>query len=260
MSSFLDRLEQIRDGVSAPMGFGAPRAQKTPGMVLVGLVSDDHPKGVGLIADLKLDAALVFGVNDPAAVKELVQSLADDVPWGAKPASLTEEGAQAFEEEGCGLLAFTLQGTTVAAVGSLEIAQILCLESDTDPEHLRAIDALPIDAILLSVPAPSSPPTLEDLAAIARVSQRVSKYVLVEISQLPGAKELEALRDTGVNGLVVDVGSVSPEGLAELKAALLDMPRQRPRRKVRTMPLLPSSAFPSAASPEPAEPDPDDDE
>ncbi len=260
MSSFLDRLDQIREGVSTPLGFGAPRAQKIPGMALVGLVSREHSKGIALLADLKPDAALVSGVPDPSAVKELVQTLGDSLPWGAKVSALTEENAKALEEAGCDIQAFSLDGTTVAAVGSEEVARILCIKSDIDIEYLRAVDALPIDALLLSVPTPSSPWTLEDLAAIAGVSRRVSKYVLLETSQLPAAKELEAMRDVGVNGLVVDVAGVSPESLGELKSALLEMPRQRPRRKEKSMALLPNSAFPSASAPEPEQPDPDEDE
>ena len=75
MSSFLDRLEKIKVGVQAPLGFGAPRAQKMPGMALVGLVSQDYAKGIEVLADLKPDAVLVSGVDDPAALKGFAQSL-----------------------------------------------------------------------------------------------------------------------------------------------------------------------------------------
>ena len=51
MSKFLDVLERIRDGVTAPLGFGATRAEKLPGIALVGLVSGAHAKGIKAAAD-----------------------------------------------------------------------------------------------------------------------------------------------------------------------------------------------------------------
>lgn len=260
MSKLLERLEQIKAGVPAPLGFGAPRAQKTPGLALVGLVSRDHAQGIQTLADLQPDAVLVSGVDDNAALKELVQPLADSVPWGADRASLGEEDAQALEEAGCGFLAFSLGGATVAAMGSEEMARVLRVDSGIDQDQLRAIDALPLDVLLVSIPQPSTPWTLEDLANVALVGRRVDKYVLVPVSQAPGAKELEAVRDAGVNGLVLDVAQASPEALSELKAALLDMPRQRPRTRERPVALLSSPAVssPPSRGPEPSEPDEDE--
>jgi len=144
------------------------------------------------------------------------------------------------------------------------VAKILCLSADIDLEELRSINALPVDAVLLSVPTPSSPWTLEDLATVARVGQRLDKYLLMKlpenVSEFPTGKELEALRSAGVNALVVDVGGASPESLSGLKAALLEMPRQMPKNRDRAMALLPRSAFPSGDTPEPDEPEPDDDD
>ena len=260
MSNFLDRLEKIKVGVPAPLGFGAPRAEKMPGMALVGLVSQDHAKDIEALAALKPDAVLISGVDDPSSLKEFTRPLEGNVPWGANKVSLTEEDAKELEAAGCGLLAFSLSGATVAALESEEIARILHVEADVDQDQLRAIDALPVDVLLVSVPAPSTPWTLQDLANVARVGRRVDKYVLVEIAEVPGSKELEAIRNAGVNGLVLNVGKVDAQSLSELKTALLDMPRQRPRIKERAMALLSNPASSSPASVEPEHDEPDEDE
>ena len=256
---------KIKEGAPAALGFGAPRREKTPGMALVALVSADHAKSIGQLTELKPDAAIVVGVDGPAAVKGLFESMGEEIPWGALVSSLGDEDAQAYEEGGSDLVAFSLQGTTVAAVGSEKVAKILCLNADIDLEEIRSINALPVDVVLLSVPTPSDNQwTLEDLAMVARFGQRLDKYLLIKlpvpISRLPAGKELEALRNTGVDGLVVDVGAASPESLSELKGALLEMPRQRPNPRDRAMALLPRSAFPSGATPEPEEPEPDEDD
>jgi hypothetical protein len=225
------------------MGFGAPRAQKTPGMALVGLVSGDYTAGMKAIAKLAPDAALITGASGLPPLNKVGTSLGEGMPWGLRVSSLTDEEARTYEDGGSDLLAFSLEGTPVSAVAPDGMARILCIEADIQIEQIRALDALPIDAVLLSMTEVSAPWTLANLTTIAGVSQRVDKYLLVEVSQLPGAKDLEAIREVGVQGLVVDVGAVASESLAELKAALLDMPRQRPPTKGRAAAILPSSVF-----------------
>ena len=256
MSKFLDRLEQITQGAPPPMGFMAPRGQKTPGMALVGLVSESYSEGISLLGDLCPDAILISDAKDAQSVKVSSQPLGSGTPWGSRVSSLSEQEAQAYEEGGCDLLAFSLPGTSLAAVASEEMARILCVDPDIETDQIRVLDALPVDALLLSMSGLSAPWTLEDLASIARVSHRVDKYILLEVSQIPGAKELEALRNTGVHGLVVDVGKVDSQRLSELKQALLDMPRQRPVRKEKAAALLPRSAFSLGSR----EPEPEEDE
>ena len=244
MSKFLDRMEQISRGMQTPLGFGVARPEKVPGMALVGLITSDYSTGVSAVAELAPDAALVAGDAGQASISELAQPLDSKLPWGVRATSMTQEEAQAYQESGCDMLAFPLEGTPVAAVATDEIARILCIHPDMEERELRAIMALPVDMLLLSMSEHSGPWTLSQLAAVGSVSGRAGdKYILVEVSQLPNGNELEALRDIGVHGLVVDVGQVTPEALAGLKKELLEMPRQRPSRRARRNAILPSSAF-----------------
>ena len=250
MSKFLDRLEQINLGTSAALGFGVSRTQKPPGMALVGVVSGGHDKGIKTLTDLRPDAVIVSGIEDPSTLEDLAKALDGETGWGAQLQSLNEEQAQALEEKGCDLVAFSIEGTTVTAVASENMARLLCVEMDVDVDQLPAIGALPVDALLLPMGGVSGSWTLQDLAAIGKISRRVSQYILVEVSQAPSAKELEALRKAGVHGLVVDAAAVKPKKLAELKAALQEMPRQRSDRRDRPAAVVPTSAFPGGFSPE----------
>ena len=246
MSKFLDRMEQIGRGAPAPLGFGVSRPEKVPGMALVGLITSDYSTGVSTVAELEPDAALVAGGTGQASVSELAQPPDSKLPWGVRATSMTSEEVKAYQESGCDLLAFPLEGTPLAAVATDEIARILCIDPDMEEKELRAIMALPVDVLLLSMSEHSGPWTLSELAAVGSVSRRAGdKYILVEVSQPPVGKELEALRDIGVHGLVVDVGQVTSEGLAGLKKGLLEMPRQRPGRRARRNAILPSSGFSS---------------
>ena len=248
MSKFLDLLSRIREGVSAPLGFGATRAERLPGMALVGLVSRDHAKGVDTAAEVPADAVIISGVDGPDAVKKLAESLSTK-PWGARVTSLAEGEAQSYEESGSDLLVFNLDGTAASALTSEDIARILFIDPGIDENQLRAVASLPVDAFLLSMTGASSAWALQDLATVGAISRRVDKYILVEVSQPPGKKDLEAMRDIGVNGLVLDVGSTSAEKLKELRTALMEMPRARSNRRERSRAILPGSVYAAAPAP-----------
>jgi hypothetical protein len=257
MSKFLDVLERIRDGESAPLGFAAARAQKLPGIALVGLVSKSHAKGIKMAADVSVDALFVAGAAGPDGLKKLTGSV--KMPWGARVSSLAEEEARAYQDSGSDLLVFNLEGTAASALASDDIARILCVDTGIEESELRTIASLPVDAFFISMTSVSGPWTLRDLATLGFISRRVDKYILVEVSQTPGRKDLEALRDVGVSALVVDVGSVGAEGLSALRTALLEMPRPTSRSRRRNRAILPGSAFSPQQQSEP-EPDDDDDD
>ena len=249
MSKFLDLLERISEGAPTPLGFGVARPARLPGMALVGLVSGDHTKGIGAVADLGLDAALVSGVDGPESLKKLGESLPAK-PWGAKVGSLSEEEAKEYQDSGSDLLAFALDGTAASAVAEEEMARILCIDTAIEEQELRAVASLPVDIFLVPLAQETAALTLRDLATIGSICRRSDNYILLEVSKPPGKKDLEALRDIGVHGLVMDVGSVAPDGFSALKADLLAMPRPNFRRRERFRAVLPGSVY-SSAAPEP---------
>jgi hypothetical protein len=247
MSKFLDLLERINEGAPAPLGFGVVRPPKLPAMVLVGLVSGDHTKGIAAVADLGLDAALLSGIDGPEGLKKLGDSLPGK-PWGARLGSLSQEEAQAYQDSGSDLLAFGLDGTSASAVAEDEMARILCIDAAIDEQELRALASLPVDVFLIPLTQDTDTLTLRDLATFGLICRRSDQYILLEVSKPPGKKDLEALRDIGVHGLVVDVGSVDPDGINTLKTDLLDLPKPNYRRREKFRAILPGSVYSSGAA------------
>ena len=259
MSKFLDSLEKISVSAPAPLGFGVRREQRPPGMALIVQISSDHASGCAGISDLSPEAVLLSGIDDLAALKKIAPGLSS-IPWGLSPGTITEDSVNGFKETGCDMLAFGLADTPVSAINSDEMARVLCLDPSADERQLRAINPLPVDVVLIDVTSQSGTWTLGDLTNITAISSRVNKYILVSISEPPGAKDLKVLRDAGVHGLVVDAGSVSMDSLSKLKSDLQEMPRPQPGRKGRTAAVLPSSVFAVDRAPAPEEPDEDDDD
>ena len=242
MSRFLDQIEKINYGSSSPIGFGAVRAEKLPGMGLVAQVSRGPPRrGLAVVSDLAPDAALLSGISDLKALESLGQSLSS-VPWGARLSSLSEEAAQACREGSCDLLAFSLPDTAVSAVASDEIARILCVAPDIEERELWAIDTLPVDVLLLPMRDVSSPGRSATWPPSER-SAGPGKQIYPGGGLGPPAPGVESPPKRGVHGLVLDVGAVSPQALAGLKTDLSDLPRQRPARRERPIATLSATAY-----------------
>ena len=259
MSKFLDFMERIREGAPAPLGFNVGRAEKVPGMALVGMISGAYAKSIKIVANVKPDATIISGADGPEGLKKLGESLSD-TPWGARVSSLNEEEAEAYQECGSDLLTFPLENTSASALASEEMARVLTIDVDMEEQELRAVASLPVDAFLISMTQVSGAWSLRELATLGTISRRVDKYILVEVSQAPGKKDLEALRDMGVQALVLDVGSVNAKALAGLKQSLLDMPKPKINRRNRAAAILPGSVYAAAAEPEPEQEEEEEDE
>ena len=253
-SKFLERLDEIREGAPPRMGFGTARSAKLPGLAL--LVAADGKDGAAAAGALAPDAIIVSGAAASQAAE--VAEAAGGVRWGAQEASLSVDDATAWREAGADPLVFSLAGTSLGAVTSKDAARVLVVDSGADPEELRDINPLPVDAVLVSLSGDPAGWTLQDLSALARVSGRVGKHLLAEVEGAPDGDTLEALRNAGVVGLVISV-SAGEEVISGLKESLLNMPRLGADRRNRSNAILPGSVY-ASRRPAPAEPEPDDDD
>ena len=253
-SKFLERLDEIREGAPPRLGFGTRRAERTPGLALI--LSAEGKDGAAAAAALAPDAIIVSGaaVVDAGEIGEA----AGNTRWGARAASLSAESAAAWREAGADPIVFSLADTALGAVTSKDSARVLVVDASLPPEELRDINPLPVDAVLVSLPGDPAGWTLQDLSAVARVSGRVGKHLLAEVSGAPDSDTLEALRNAGVVGLVVGL-SLGEEAISGLKDTLLNMPRPGADRRSRSSAILPGSVY-TARRPAPAEDDPDDDD
>ncbi len=253
-SKFLDRLEEIREGAAPRLGFGMTRPPKMPGLALV--ISADGGKDAAVSAEgLSPDAVMVSGASASQAgeIGEAASGL-----WGVRVDQLTTAAAASWREAGADLIVFTMSGTALGAVTSKDAARVLAVDSGASPEELRDINPLPVDAVLVSLPGDPDGWTLEDLAGLARVSGRVGKQLLAEVSGAPDGDTLEALRNAGVIGLVVSL-SMGDEAINGLKESLLEMPRPGSDSRSRSNAILPGSVYADRRTAQP-EPDPDDDD
>ena len=246
MSRLLDRLERVNRGATNSMGFGnVARAEKVPPMVLLGTLSDPgkSAQGASILAQIGADGALIEGMSVEEIKEKLIKPL-DKVPWGIGVQELVGEQTSHYREQGCDFVAFGPERTLLGALEDEDPAYILYIQPDMDERTLRAIEDLPVDAVLMSMKSVEPPLTLQHLITIASVRNEFSKYLLLEVTGVLTPRELEGLRDIGVDGLVVDATAHSAEELEGLRDSLLALSRrQRDKSRGSLNAVLPRSAY-----------------
>ena len=248
MSKLLSRLEKINRGSPAPMGFGAvARTEKTPAMALIGLLAQNYNQGANRLVRLKADGALLEGAGLDGKLPEIAAAL-DTVPWGIKVEEMDGDKARGLVETGCDFFLVSPERVTVEAVKDERAAYLLSLPPDADDRFLRAIEDLPVDAVFMSIASTESSLTLQHLINIGSVRTMFDKYLMVGVPATISSKDLEGLRDMGVDALVVDAGRSSEKVLGAIKENLLSLPRQRKPRSERASPVLPRIVGASALS------------
>ncbi|MYC29590.1 MAG: hypothetical protein F4X65_05805 [Chloroflexi bacterium] len=261
MSKLLDLLQRISDGSPAPLGFGASRAESVPGMVLVGRAgrpgTGRRPSGVPDAAS-SLDAVIVDGASGSDYIKQL-GALMSELPWGPYLNSPSDEDAQASRDCGADVLAFSLESGVAAISGEDDLARLVSVTGDLSDRELRAVSALPVDGFILDMTGVSGEWTLQDLVSVGSMTRRTDKHVLVQVSAAPAKSDLEALRDMGAGGLIIEVTTGNSAELAALKADLLGMARPRPRRRDRIRATVPGSGFTPSRPPDHDDDGDDDD-
>lgn len=239
MSKLVSRIEKISRGSPAPIGFGASsRAAQTPAMALICVLSGNSPEDAKCLADLDADGALITDANSTEELSSLTEALGSTA-WGAKVGDLNGETADGLIQQGCDFFLVDADSVTVEAAKDDRAAFILSLPEGANDGFLRALEDLPITAAFTSL-ASDGPLTLQRLIDVGSLRTMFDKYLLVQVNPALSARELEGLRDMGVDALVVDVAAASEDSLKALKEGLLKLPRQRKPRSEKTSAVLPS--------------------
>ena len=243
MSRFIELLEKVGDTAPSPLGFAAAtgRDDAAPQMALVALVTaDDLVESPG-VADADAAALLVeteFPMPDAAA------GALEGRLWGVRlvpsPAAYTVEQVEALVEQGCDFVVFESMDSAASILNDEELGRVVVLNADADEETSRAVADLSFDAVLLGWAVTGRPLILGDLVGIQRVRRNVGQPFLIEAPDGLEPADVEALRNLGVDGLVVSVPPL--ERAAETRDAIHSLGKRQSRRQ-RSNALVPGASI-----------------
>ena len=206
-----------------------------------------------------VDGILVDGPGSGKALADLAKKL-DGVPWGPKVPELAVEEASRFREAGCDFLAFSPEKSVLGAMEGEDTAFFLCIEPDMEERALRAIEDLPVDGVLLPSSVIGLPITIQHLIDLGTIRGMFSKYLFLELPGVLSSRELEGLRDLGVDGVVVNPTILSKEEIESMLASLKSLPKKQRDKSHRPDAVLPRSSMGFIAGPAQQEEDDDDDD
>lgn len=257
MSKFVELLEKTGEVTPEPLGFGTSKKAKTnPSMLLIGQASAEDLEKDSKLADAKTDAIVV--VVAPANEKALdkVSEALKDKLWGVRVGSVSDEQAANFKEKGCDFIVFDPENTSAGLLNDEDMGKIIAINSELDEDQGQAIHMLSVDCALFTPAESVSPLTVQRLIDIEVIRGMVGMMFIMSTPADLGKAELEALRNGGVAGLVVNLKSA--DDIAKTKEAIDDLPRRPGRGKGGLMAQAPAAGFAAFATA--SEPDEEDDE
>jgi len=188
--------------------------------------------------------AVLLRISKLSSGTKILQKMSQavpDIPWGG----WLEGGGQAeikqMTKVGCDFVVFPATNTPLTILQNDELGKILEAEASLDEGLLRAVNELPIDAVLIaSEQRKGYFLTWQHLMLFQRFADLLTKPLLVAIPSNVTDNELQAVWEAGVASVVVEVTVGQPQDrLKGLRQVIDKLAFPSPRKREKPRPLLP---------------------
>ena len=223
MSKLIEIIRKLGEQSRQPLGFGAlaGRSESAPTLALIGTSTAANAaaeleavEGDAVDAVI-LDAGYVADGGGP-----------DGVVWGVGPGALSDEEVEGLASAGCDFFVIDPDSAPAAIVSQPDAAIIVTLPEPADRETAAALRALGVSGSLSRPPAELSRIGFGDLVAILRMGASVGGAILVECPRDVSTADLAALRDAGVDAVVLPLSESGR--VSDMAAKIRELP---PRKK-----------------------------
>jgi hypothetical protein len=261
MSRLIDKFHQASRVAAPPMGFRTARPAATmPKILLIASLEAgtmekhaDHLNGADAVLIRFTDAALTA-----KTIQKITSSL-PDIPWGLYLADGDNEKAAA--EAGADFVLFPTASQVADILKDDKTGKILQVESSMDDGLLRAVNDLPVDAVLVADTFEGNDSLVwHQLMIFQHLANLFSKPLIVPAPTGITEKELKALWDAGVDGIIVEIEKAGKAGLKELRQAIDRLPPRAGRKRGKVNVVLPRTGGEAAAAMPPDEEEEEEDE
>jgi len=240
MSRFIDQLNRVTKAASQPMGFRSIRpVTSEPRILLVASLAQNGD--TGHLAD-GADAVLLRPAKSGATARTLQKIAASlpDIPWGAWLTDIDSKKVEALTGAGCDFVVFPPASRVSATRRDDKVGKILQVEPSLSDGLLRAVNDLPVDAVLAAdTGEDGGPMAWHHLMLFQRLANLLTKPLLATATLKVTAGELKALWEAGVDGVVVEVGAGQPGKLSELRRVIGELTFRPSRKRGKAEALLP---------------------
>ena len=230
MGKLTDIIKRAGRTEPAAMGFGASARKSHPSMLIVAIAGDHWPRAVSDAIDAGADALLLAGRPGDKDIEEALAAAKDRACGLLAPDASPEQLAH-LREAG---VDFAVIGPNAPAAAVIEekLSLAFHLRADLTDIQLRALDAMPFEAIYIDLEA--APATIMRLIELQRIAGLARKPLIAHVAAESGQNDLVALRDAGVAMIAVDMKERNPtDALRKLRETIDSLPRRRVRREDR---------------------------
>jgi hypothetical protein len=261
MSRLFDKFQKAAKSSVQTMGFRTARAAAPePGIMLI---ISAAPEALKNKADFGDAAAILVRPNDKplnaAGVKKIAETF-DDIPVGLYMEDADDKEMAAFAEAGADFFVFPPSSRISTPSEGIKSGRILQLESSMDDSLLRAVNSLPVDAVLASDTFTSGALSWHELMIFQHLANSFAKPLIINIPGDITEAELKALWDAGVDGALIDAAALKAGVLKKLQELIVKLPPRSARKRNKVDMTIPRGGGTAAPKPEEEEEEEDDDE
>ena len=246
MSRLIDGLKKSAQALPQPMGFRTSRQVDVTPKILIIASLEVGPPGADTTADSVDGAnAILLHSDKPNLTAKTIQKIVEllpEIPWGVYLEENEDKQAAAIEA-GCDFVVFSAASriSTVLPYGKDEkTGKILQVESAMDDGLLRAVNDLPVDALLFTDSSEESGALVwHQLMILQHLANIISKPLIVNVPADITEVELKALWEAGIDGVMVEIDITKAGALKGLRQIISKLPPRSARKRGKVDVLLP---------------------
>jgi hypothetical protein len=248
LSKFIDRLKQLSERTPQPIGFrtGASATSRLK-LQLIWALADIAPE---IDSDtLQVADAVIISTANRVSPDNIAKSPAagSGKPFGIKVSLKTTDDIDSLLEAGVDFAVFSAE-MPFSSVPEKGIGKVLEIESTISDSLLRVVNAIPVDAVMVSSQIKEGPLSWQDLMAIQRLTMAINKPFLLPVPAGVTSRELQTLWEAGVDGVIIDITDKKPDELKELRGLIDKLETPDTNHRNRSTPTIPRMA-PEAEKP-----------
>ncbi|MFC1953101.1 hypothetical protein ACFLWR_03115 [Chloroflexota bacterium] len=252
MSKFIEALNQLSQGDTQPIGF-TQRAKSSPKAKIQIVISLAAERAESLINHVSGADAGLITASKATAFAEAMQKVSgstSDITWGGWMSDTSPAKAKQLSKAGGDFMVFSATDTTVISNENDKTGKILAVDAFLNEGLLRAVNKLPLDAVLItSGENQSATITWQRLMIFRRFADLLTKPLLVSVQSQVTSGMLMVLWEAGVMGVVMEMDEKQPEdGIKKLRQDIDKMDFSSTRKSERTEISLPRTGRESATT------------
>jgi hypothetical protein len=235
MSRLEERIRKATRSAPAQMGFAVAASRSTEATMLtvVRLARGDLGK-IGDAASKGADVIIADGSDAGKLKRESAK--AEDAVIGAALEKASRDEVASIKEAGADFVALDLDTAKAESMLEKNVGFVLSVPLEADDTDVRILGDLQVDALIVPRMAPGF--SVRELVRLRRIAALGRTPLLMEVDAGIDASTLQALRESGVVGAIIDGSSIGKVG--KLRETIASLPPRGHRREEKAEATIPA--------------------